>query len=72
MKRNGIFVDIARYSEHSGEEEVSFDQSTCFRIDSVQESREIWINKMSLSDEGQNIAQGYFKEKHNETENGNL
>jgi len=67
-----IFGDIAQYSKYPKEEEVLFDLSACFRIDSIEhfieQHESVQLIKMSASNEGQTITKDYIKLTQQETE----
>ena len=56
-----VFADAAKFSEYPQEQEVLFDLSAVFRIDSIQEEEEVKVIRMTASNEGQSIMKNYIK-----------
>ncbi|CAF0854182.1 unnamed protein product [Adineta steineri] len=62
------FADIAQYSDYPHEEEVLFDINITFRLKSIQQHSHIWLIKLNVSNDGQEILKDYLKKKYNESE----
>jgi hypothetical protein len=48
-----IFADIAKFSNYQSEEEVLFDLSAAFRLESIRQDGQVWLINMSASADGQ-------------------
>jgi len=63
-----IFADIAQFSDYQNEQEVLFDLSASFRLETIQHDGQVWLIKMSASGEGQAITQDYIETARHEME----
>jgi Tfp pilus assembly protein PilF len=63
-----IFADIARFSDYPTEQEVLFDLSAAFKLESIERDGEIQLIKMSATKDGETITKHYIEETHRETE----
>ncbi|UJR33433.1 hypothetical protein I4U23_020878 [Adineta vaga] len=60
LDQSVIFADIAKFSEYPQEEEVLFNLSATFHIDSIQQEETLWLINMSASNESQSIIKQYL------------
>jgi tetratricopeptide (TPR) repeat protein len=63
-----IFADIAMFSDFPNEQEVLFDLSAAFKLESIERVEGIELIKMSATKDGDTITKHYIEETHRETE----
>jgi tetratricopeptide (TPR) repeat protein len=63
-----IFADIAQFSDYPKEQEVLFDLSAAFKLESIEQDGEIKIIKISATKDGETITKHYIEETHRQTE----
>jgi Tfp pilus assembly protein PilF len=63
-----IFADIAKFSDYPKEQEVLFDLSAAFKLESIEQDGEIQIIQISATKDGETITKHYIEETHRETE----
>ncbi|UJR32801.1 hypothetical protein I4U23_020263 [Adineta vaga] len=60
LDQSVIFADISKFSKYPEEEEVLFDLSATFQINSIEQEETLWLIKMSASNESQSITKHYL------------
>ena len=63
-----IFADTSSFSEYPHEQEILFDLSVTFRLESIQQEESVPVIRMSVSNDGQTIMQDYLDETSRETD----
>ncbi|UJR09276.1 hypothetical protein I4U23_013521 [Adineta vaga] len=71
---HAIFADISSLSVYPDEEEILFDIDCAFKINQVyyDDSKEVWIINMNLSDEARQVVETYIEANRREMEKGNI
>ncbi|CAF1314681.1 unnamed protein product [Rotaria sordida] len=59
--KNILFADINQLSEYQDEQEVLFNLNACFQIESIEENTSLYIIKMNLSNQGQQITKNFIE-----------
>ncbi|CAF2080537.1 unnamed protein product [Rotaria magnacalcarata] len=72
IHENVLFANINQLSEQQDHQLVLFDCNTCFQIESIEKHAALYIIKMNLSNQGQQITKDYIELIQNETEETNL
>jgi tetratricopeptide (TPR) repeat protein len=68
LGKSVIFADIAQFSEFPYEEEVLFDLSAAFRLESIEQDGTVQLIRMSATNAGETITKDYIELIHRETE----
>ena len=63
-----IFADIAKFSDYPKEEEVLFDLSATYKLESIEQDGEIQLIKMSATKDGVEITKSYIEHVQREME----
>lgn len=71
---HAVFADISSLSVYPEEEEILFDIGCAFKISEVSfdQTRNLWIIQMKLTNEGRQIVETYIEANRREMEKGNL
>lgn len=67
-----IFADIAKFSDFPGEQEVLFDLSATFKLESIEQVGEIQLIKMSATKDGDAITKYYIEGIQRDTEENSV
>ncbi|CAF3387268.1 unnamed protein product, partial [Rotaria sp. Silwood2] len=62
------FADIAKFSQYPNEQEVLFNFSAAFRIETIQQDGPVWLINMNASKDGETITHDYIELTRQETE----
>ena len=68
LGKNVIFADIAQYSEYPNEQEVLFELSASFRLESIEEDGVVQSIRMKASWDGESIIKDYLELVYRQTE----
>ena len=68
LGKSVIYADIASLSHFQNEEEVLFDLNASFRLDSIEQDKEIQLVRMTATNDGEKITKDYIALTQQETE----